>query len=222
MNAIIKKKLDPEYIRSVTLKNTYLSLVAYLITISSLYLGKYLQIVPVTYQQAFRVTFFSFLTVFIFIAIIKLKKKWTSYESQLIGILQLINCMVIQSYWAFLMSEIRVICLVASVNAMVFFFTVGNWITSLINVAVIIGAYMSLAYYNISYKGQGGGYAFDIIFSVVFFFTALCLIVISQNHKKQRMKLKKARNESEKNREILEATKNRLTKTNSKLLIIIL
>ncbi len=213
MNATIKKKLNPEYIRSVTLRNTYLSLVAYLITTSCLYLGKYLHVVSVTYQQAFRVAFFSFLTVFIFIAIVKLKKKWTPYESQIIGILQLINCMVIQYYWAFLMSEIRVICLVASINAMVFFFTVGNWITSLINVAVIIGAYISLAYYNISYKGLGGGYAFDIIFSFVFFFTALCLIVISQNHKNQRIKLKKARNESEKNRETLEVTKNRLTKT---------
>ncbi len=206
-------KKRSKYIKTITLRRTSASLIGYVIGMSTLYLGIWLGFVTCNYSQAHVITAYSVLSVLIFIAFIYLKKEWTPSQSELIGRVQLLNSLILIFYWSFLMHEARVIILFIAIFPLVFLFSLGSFITSLILLFSIITCYLSVAFYSLHYVETSTNYTADILTSIVFFCTSLFLISIAQNHKKQRRKLKLAKSESEKNSIVLEETKSKLTKT---------
>ena len=200
-------------IKDITLRNTLLSLFGYFSAISASYIAKYFNLTSCSYVDIGYMLLLVIVVVGTFALTIYMKKKITTLFRQTVNIGQLLTWFIICGVWLNLMNEIRILALFAAVIPMLFFFTIGNIVSSLIVVTLFEAMYISISYYGITYAGQAGSLRLELFHSYCSFFTAIFLIVMSYIYKRQKLMVRSQRKKTETTASQLETTNRELVNT---------
>ncbi|MFO8144781.1 MAG: hypothetical protein R6T89_03540 [Candidatus Syntrophosphaera sp.] len=147
-------------VKQITLKNTLSTYPAYAGPILITYAAKYFGLTSCPYNYLNYLSLMMLATITLFSLIVYLKKKVTIQFSQIIGIAQLINWLLLSTVWLAVINEIRVLALFSSLVVYIFFFSVGNFLSSLLIVGTFQTSYLVVSYYCITYLGQANGHPY--------------------------------------------------------------
>jgi len=204
-------------VKKITLRNTLLSLPGYFVGLSASYIAKALNLTSCSYASINYLSLFTICSVCFFALIIYLKKTVTVKFSQIIGLFQIFFWLVLCGFWLYVMHEVRILALFASVIPFTFFFIIGNIATSMIIVILFEAIYLSTSYYSITYGGQTGSFVLEFYHSYCSFFSALFLISMAHFYKKQKRLTKISQKNTEKASAELEIKNKKLIKTNNEI-----
>lgn len=198
-------------IKNITLRNTLLSLLGYTSAITASCLAKYFNLTSCSYTDIGYLLLLVIIVVGTFALLVYMKKNITTLFRIIINIGQLLAWFVICGIWLNLMNEIRVLALFSAIIPMLFFFTIGNIVSSMVVVTLFEAMYISISYYGITYAGQAGSFELELFHSYCSFFTAIFLIVMSYIYKRQKVKVQDQRSKTE-------STASKLEKANRELI----
>ena len=201
-------------IKKVTLRNTLLAYLGYLIPISASYLGKFLNLTSSPYSYIHFIFFLVTVTCILFLIIAYYKKEMSFKFGQYFGLAQLVNWLFISMVWLVILRELRIIGLLNSLIPFMFFFTIGNLTTSIVIVTVFSASYLLAAYYSIHYLGQQGTIVREAFHTYTFYYSSLFLVFMSQNYKNQRKLIRKSKKDAEDALKQVESSNLHLRSTN--------
>lgn len=203
-----------EKVKSITLRNTLLSLPGYFVAFSASYIAKFLNLTSCAYTTIHILVLIVLLAVGLFSAIIVLKKRISVQFSQVIGLTQLSFWLIICGVWMYYLNEVRILALFASVIPFTFFFIVGNILSSLTIIILFQIMYLCISYYSINHVGQSGNFTLEIFHSYCSFFYGVFLIIIVHFYKKQKRLTKESQKKIENASAELAIKNEKLLKTN--------
>lgn len=215
MDKINSDKLD--FVKKITLRNTLLSYPTYLFPILVTYAARYFELFSCQYSYLNYLLSYVLASVAFFYGLIYFKKRVTIQFSQYIGIAQLVNWLFISANWIFLLGEIRVVAFFSALVAFIFFFSVGNYISSLIFFGLFQIIYLIISYYGINVVGQAGDFKREIFHAYSFFYSMIFLLSMAHFFKKQRKHMEEAKKEAEDARHDRKRTNSKLAESNTKI-----
>jgi hypothetical protein len=200
-------------IKNILLRNTLLSMLGYFAAISASCIAKYFNLTSCSYADIGYMSILVIIVIGTFTLIIYLQKNITITFRRIIDIAQLAVWLIICGIWLNLMNEIRILALFAAVMPLVFYFSIGNIVSSLIVVTLFEVMYISISYYGITYGGQPGSFKLELFHSYCSFFTAIFLIMMSHIYRRQKQMVKSQREKTEITAMQLEKTNRELVNT---------
>ena len=201
-----KKETRGQRIRRITLRNTMLSYLGYWLPIISSYIAIGFNLTSCTFRQMNYVLIYITISVWLFVLFVYLHKEVTYRMSNILGIMQLVNWLMVTAFWLLFLNEIRILALFSSMIPFVFFFAVGNIYSSLLIAMTFVTIYLAEAWYCIVMNGQGGSFWHELFFTFCFFYATLFLIGMTHAYKKQRKIIRTARADSEESKIKIEQT----------------
>lgn len=202
-----------ERFKKITLKNTLLSYIGYLIPVSASYLAIYLNLTSCSYRNLNWLVLVIVLTVSVFYMLIYLKQEVTYKYGQIIGVLQLINWLLLSGVWLILMNDIKVLALASAVIPFTFLFLVGNLFSSFAILGIFVLSYNVITYYCINAIGFSGNMKIEILYSIVFIYSSVVIIIMAQGYKKRRKEIKSAKKETDEAKDFFEKNNKELSKS---------
>lgn len=199
--------------KKLTLRNTLLAYIGYMIPISATYLGKFLHLTTVPYSYIHYLFLLITITNGAFYIFTYSKDKVSFKFGQYIGIVQLLNWLIVGSIWIVVIHELRIIALLNSLIPFMFFFAIGNLASSLAIVTLFSASYLLASYYSIHYLGQSGTITREVFYTYCFYYSSVFIVFMSQNYKKQRKLIKKSQKKSDMALKQLEISNRNLKQT---------
>jgi methyl-accepting chemotaxis protein len=212
-----KSKEYLKKVKDITLKNTFSSLLLFLIPVSGTYIARYFHLTSCNYYKINYLLLCMFISVVFFIAVILIKKDVSGFFGKALVVVQFINWLVISGAWLVIIDEIRILVLLSSFVVFIFLFSIGNFLYSILVVIIFQATYIGISYYCITYLGQSGSIKKELFHSYAFFYSVIFLLSMVQTFKKQRKRMIQARKESEQTRKNLAQSNHELSETNTKI-----
>ncbi|MCP4160636.1 MAG: methyl-accepting chemotaxis protein [Deltaproteobacteria bacterium] len=212
-----KREYRNEYVKRITIRNTFYTLVGYSLPVISSYIAISLDLTSCTFEQMHLITLLVVGTVSLFLIYIHFKKEITYKLSETLGLAQLINWLFVYSVWLFYLNEIKLMALFSAMIPFVFFFSIGSVKSSLAIIITFHIVYIAEAYYCIYHLGQINTFKQDLFYAFCFFYSSLFLVGITHIYKKQKKITKIAKMDAEEAKKKLEITNYDLTKTYTKI-----
>ena len=196
--------------REFILKHTRQSLIGYSMTLGMLFIAKLSGIASFGYTNLLIDFLWILISVGGFIFWITRYSKITESSANTITVLEFINWLVIFWFSIFFMNEIRILALFFSIIALVFMLSHSNFITSLVITLFFAITYTIISYVCINFLNQKGNFYEELFYVIIFLPTGFYISSMSEQYRKQILKLRKSEYATETARSELQTIFNEL------------